>query len=368
MAQFQIVVLPGDGIGPEVVDEGLRVLEAVSQRFGHTFNLTQDLVGGAAIDAYGIALRPETAELCRKSHAVIWGAVGGPKWDDPQAPVRPEDGLLAIRKGLGLYANLRPVKVYPFLRDAGPIKPEVLEGVDMLVLRELTGGLYFGLPKKRWTTQRGRRGVDTMRYTELEIERILRVGFELARSRRKRLTSVDKANVLETSRLWRQIAQELSEEYSDVTVDHLLVDNCAMQLILNPSRFDVIVTENTFGDILTDEASVLAGSMGMLPSASLAGVPSHDGRRRARGMYEPIHGTAPDIAGQGKANPIAMVLSVALMLRYSLGLPGEADAVDKAVDKVLQEGLRTPDLITPGGHAATTNQMGQALADAVAAT
>ena len=366
MAQYDIVVLAGDGIGPEVVEEGLRVLGAVSQRFSHTFNLTRDLVGGAAIDAYGTALRPETAERCRKTHAVIWGAVGGPKWDDPEARVRPEDGLLAIRKSLGLYANLRPVKVYPLLMDASPLKPEILEGVDLLVLRELTGGLYFSLPKRRWTTQRGRRGVDTMRYTEREIERILRVGFELARSRRKRLTSVDKANVLETSRLWRQIAQELADEYRDVTLDHLLVDNCAMQLMQNPSRFDVIVTENTFGDILTDEASVLAGSMGMLPSASLAGVPSPDGRRRARGMYEPIHGTAPDIAGQSKANPIAMVLSVALMLRYSLGLPKEADAVEQAVDRVLEDGLRTPDLVKSGQRTVTTNQMGQALADAVA--
>ena len=366
MAQYDIVVLAGDGIGPEVVEEGLRVLGAVSRRFSHTFNLTRDLVGGAAIDAYGTALRPETAERCRKTHAVIWGAVGGPKWDDPEARVRPEDGLLAIRKSLGLYANLRPVKVYPLLMDASPLKPEILEGVDLLVLRELTGGLYFSLPKRRWTTQRGRRGVDTMRYTEREIERILRVGFELARSRRKRLTSVDKANVLETSRLWRQIAQELADEYRDVTLDHLLVDNCAMQLIQNPSRFDVIVTENTFGDILTDEASVLAGSMGMLPSASLAGIARRNGKRRARGLYEPIHGSAPDIAGHGIANPVAMVLSVALMLRYSLGLPKEADAVEQAVDRVLEDGLRTPDLVKSGQRTVTTNQMGQALADAVA--
>ena len=363
---FDIVVLPGDGIGPEVVAEGVRVLQAVGERYGHAFNLTEDLVGGAAIDAYGTALREETAKRCRRCYAVLFGAVGGPKWADPQAPIRPEDGLLALRKALGLYANLRPVKVYPFLQDAGPLKPAVLEGVDFLVVRELTGGLYFGLPKKRWTTQRGRRGVDTLRYQEREIERILRVGFELARGRGKHLTSVDKANVLETSRLWRQIAQELAHEYPDVTLDHILVDNCAMQLVQNPRQFDVIVTENMFGDILSDEASVLAGSMGMLPSASLAGVPAADGRRRARGMYEPIHGTAPDIAGQGKANPLAMILSVALMLRYSLGRPREAEAVERAVEQVLQEGYRTPDLATAGQRTVTTTQMGQAVVEALA--
>ena len=363
--EFDIIVLPGDGIGPEVVAEGLRVMNAVTQRYGHTFNLTEDLVGGAAIDAYGTALRDETAQRCRRSHAVLFGAVGGPKWDDPQAPVRPEDGLLALRKTLGLYANIRPVKVYPFLQDAGPLKPAVLEGVDLVVIRELTGGLYFGQPKRRWTTKRGRRGVDTLKYSESEIERILRVGFELARGRRKRLTSVDKANVMETSRLWRQIAQELAPGYPDVTLDHILVDNCAMQLVQNPSRFDVMVTENTFGDILSDEASVLAGSMGMLPSASLAGIPSASGRRRARGMYEPIHGTAPDIAGQGKANPLATILSVAMMLRYSLGLPEEAQAVESAVNHVLENGLRTPDLASPGERTVLTSQMGQAVVDAV---
>ena len=362
---FDIVVLPGDGIGPEVVAEGVRVLLAVGGRYGYDFNLTEDLVGGAAIDAYGTALRGETLQRCRASHAVLFGAVGGPKWDDPQAPVRPEDGLLALRKALGLYANLRPVKVYPFLRDSSPLKASVLESVDLLVLRELTGGLYFGLPKRRWTTQRGRRGVDTLRYSEREIERILRVGFELARNRGKRLTSVDKANVLETSRLWRQICQELAPEYRDVTVDHMLADNCAMQLVQNPRHFDVIVTENTFGDILSDEASVLAGSMGMLPSASLAGVPAATGRRRARGMYEPVHGTAPDIAGQGKANPLATILSVAMMLRYSLGLAKEAQAVERAVEQVLEKGYRTSDLAATGQSTVTTVEMGEAVAEVV---
>ena len=364
--EFEIVVLPGDGIGPEVVAEGVRVLRAVGKRYDRAFNFTEDLIGGVAIDTYGTALRDETAQRCKRSHAVLFGAVGGPKWDDPEAPVRPEQGLLVLRKSLGLYANLRPVKVYPLLQDAGPLKLAVVEGVDLLVIRELTGGLYFGLPKKRWATERGRRGVDTLRYQEREIERILRVGFELARSRRKHLTSVDKANVLETSRLWRQIAQELAYEYPDVTLEHMLVDTCAMQLVQNPRRFDVIVTENTFGDILSDEASVLAGSMGMLPSASLAAVPSANGRRRARGMYEPIHGSAPDIVGQSKANPLATILSAALMLRYSLGLSREAEAVERAVERVLNEGYRTPDLATAGERTVTTDKMGQAVAEALA--
>ncbi|MBI4312892.1 MAG: 3-isopropylmalate dehydrogenase [Chloroflexi bacterium] len=364
--QFDILVLPGDGIGPEVINEALKVLEVVARKFGHSFNLSQDLVGGAAIDAYGVALKPETAQKARASDALLFGAVGGPKWSDPTASVRPEDGLLALRKAMGVYANIRPVKSYKFLANATPLKPSVVEGVDLIVIRELTGGLYYGLPKRRWNTQRGRRGVDTMKYSEREIERILRVGFELARGRRKKLTSVDKANVLETSRLWRQIAQEMSAEYPDVTVDHQLVDSCSMQLIQNPRRFDVMVMENTFGDILSDEASVLAGSLGMLPSASLAGVPSTDGHRRARGFYEPIHGTAPDIAGQGKANPIATILTVAMMLRYSLGLPKEALAVEQAVDKALESGLRTADIVAAGERAVTTTQMGNAIAEAVA--
>ena len=256
--EFNILVLPGDGIGPEVISEATKVLETVEMKYGHRFNLSHDDLGGVAIDKYGVALRPQTIDMARNCDAVLMGAVGGPKWDDPESNVRPEDGLLAIRKAMGLWANLRPVKVYKFLENAGPLKPEVVRGVDIMVLRELTGGLYFAKPKKRWTTSRGRRGVDTLKYEEREIERILRAGFELARGRKKKLTSVDKANVLETSRLWRQIAIELSREYPDVAIDHMLVDNCAMQLVQNPRRFDVIVSENTFGDILSDEAAVLA--------------------------------------------------------------------------------------------------------------
>ncbi len=365
---FDIVLLPGDGIGPEVVAEGVRVLEAVGKRSGHTFTFTSDMVGGCAIDAYGTALRQETLDRCKQSDAILFGAVGAPKWDDPQARVRPEDGLLALRKGLGFFANIRPVKVYPVLADSAPVKASVLKGVDLVVLRELTGGLYFGQPKRRWSTQRGRRAVDTLRYTEQEIRRIVRVGFEIARSRRKSLTSVDKANILESSRLWREVTMEVAPEYPDVTLKHLLVDTCAMQLILNPRQFDVIVTENTFGDILTDEVAVLAGSMGMLPSASLAAVPSSVGRRprRARGMYEPIHGTAPDIAGQGKANPFATILTVAMMLRYSLGLPGEADLVERAVERALADGHRTPDIASPGAKTVSTTELGSVVANLVA--
>ena len=340
--EFNIVVLPGDGIGPEVTAEGTKVLETVGRKFGHRFSFSYDDVGGSAIDKHGVALRSETLDMGRRSDAVLFGAVGGPKWDDPRARVHPEDGLLAIRKGLGVFANIRPVKVFPVLMDSSVLRPSVLEGVDVVVIRELTGGLYYALPKGRRQTKRGWTGVDTLRYSQQEIERVLRVGFELARRRRKRLTSVDKANVLETSRLWRQVAMDLAPEYPDVELEHLLVDTCAMQLIQRPSRFDVIVAENTFGDILTDEAAVLAASMGLLPSASLADIPVEGGR--ALGMYEPIHGSAPDIAGQGLANPIATILSVALMMRYSLGLTEEAAAVERAVDQVLADGYRTADI------------------------
>ena len=354
--EFNIAVLPGDGIGPEVIAEGVKVLETVGRKFGHRFNLTYDDVGGAAIDKYGVALRPETVDMASKADAVLFGAVGGPKWDDPRARVRPEDGILAIRKGLGVFANIRPVKVFPDLADSSVLKPEVLEGVDMLVIRELTGGLYYALPKRRQQTKQGWTGVDTLRYSQQEIERVLRVGFELARGRKKKLASVDKANVLETSRLWRQIATELGPEYPDVELEHVLVDTCAMQLIQRPSRFDVIVAENTFGDILTDEAAVLAASMGLLPSASLADIPMEG--RRAQGLYEPIHGTAPDIAGKGVANPVATILSAALMMRYSLGLTEEAAAVERAVGQVLTDGYRTPDIAGDGDNAVTTTEMG----------
>ena len=361
--EFNIAVLPGDGIGPEVIAEGVKTLDAVGKRFGHSFRYTYDDVGGVAIDKHGTALKPETVEMVQGSDALLFGAVGGPKWDDPTAPVRPEDGLLAIRKGLGVFANIRPVKVFPDLVDSSVLKPSVLEGVDIILIRELTGGVYYGLPRGRRETRKGWTAVDTMRYTQAEIERVLRVGFELAQRRSKRLASVDKANVLETSRLWRRLATEMSEQYPDVELEHVLVDTCAMQLIQRPSRFDVIVTENTFGDILTDEAAVLAASMGLLASASLAGVPVEG--RRTMGMYEPIHGTAPDIAGKGIANPIATVLSVALMMRYSLGLTEEAAAVERAVEQVLASGLRTPDVAGAGGRQVGTLEMGDALAAAV---
>ena len=364
--EFNNVVLPGDGIGPEVIAEGVKVLEAVGRQFGHRFNLTYDDVGGVAIDKHGIALRSETVELARGSDAVLFGAVGGPKWDDPRASVRPEDGILAIRKGLGLFANIRPVKVFPELTDSSVLKPSVLDGVDMVVIRELTGGLYYGLPKRSQLTKRGWTGVDTLRYSQQEIERVLRVGFELARGRRKKLASVDKANVMETSRLWRQLAIELAKEYPDVELEHVLADTCAMQLIQRPSRFDVIVADNTFGDILSDEAAVLAASMGLLPSASLADIPVEG--KRALGLYEPIHGSAPDIAGQGVANPIATILSVALMMRYSLGLTEEGAAVERAVEQVLEAGYRTPDIFSPdasGGKKVGTVEMGERVVEAL---
>ena len=354
---FQIAALLGDGVGPEVATEAIKVLEAVGKEFGHNFQFHHALVGGAAIDATGVALTEETLNICRSCDAVLLGAVGGPKWDDPQAKVRPEDGLLALRQELGLFANLRPVKVLPLLVNSTSLKPEVIRGVDMVVVRELTGGLYFGKPKKRWQAADGRHAVDTMEYSEAEIERIVKVGFEIALTRRKKLTSVDKANVLESSRLWRQIATEVSADYPDVELDHMLVDACAMRFIQNPVYFDVIVTENTFGDILTDEASMLAGSMGMLPSASLAGIPE-GGAAKTLGMYEPIHGSAPRRAGLNMANPIATILSAAMMLRYSFGLIEETQAVEKAVDEVLQNGYRTYDIMSEGKTKVGTKGMG----------
>jgi 3-isopropylmalate dehydrogenase len=362
MAEFKIALLPGDGIGQEVTAEGVKTLRAVEKRFGHRFDVTEALIGGAAIDKHGVAIQPETLELCKRSHAVLFGAVGGPKWDDPRAKVRPEQGLFVLRKGLGLFANLRPVKVHPLMLEASTIKPEVLEGTDVIVVRELTGGLYFGKPQRRWETSRGRQAVDTMRYSEAEVRRVLQVGFDLARARRRKLTSVDKANVLDTSRMWREVAVEMGKENPDVELDHLLVDSCAMHLIRRPASFDVIVTENMFGDILTDEASMLAGSMGMLPSASV-GKMRGDGT--GMGLYEPIHGTAPDIAGQGKANPLAMILSTAMLLRLSLGLAAEADAVEAAVDAVLASKLRTPDIAQEGTRTVSTSQMGDAVGAAL---
>ncbi|HEX2172697.1 MAG TPA: 3-isopropylmalate dehydrogenase [Dehalococcoidia bacterium] len=364
--QFKVAVLPGDGVGPEVTAEGVRTLEAIGERFGHQFEFRSGLVGGCAIDEQGTALPDETVKTCAWSDAVLFGAVGGPKWDDPQATVRPEQGIIGLRKRFQLFANLRPVKVFPQLMEASAIKPEVLRGTDILILRELTGGLYFGKPSRRWETSRGRKVVDTLTYTEQEMERIIRVGFESARIRRKHLTSVDKANVLTSSRLWREIAVEVSRDYPDVTLEHLLVDAAAMHLIRKPASFDVIVTENLFGDILTDEASMLAGSMGMLPSASLGETTRRRGKQietRRFGLYEPIHGSAPDIAGRGVANPIAMILSVALMLRYSFGREQEAQAIESAVNAALDAGLRTADIAGRGAETLSTSAMGRAVID-----
>jgi len=362
--EFNLAVLPGDGVGPEVTAEAVKVLQAIGRRFGHNFNLRYGLVGGVAIDETGVALSQDTLNMCQGSDAVLLGAVGGPKWDDPKVKVRPEDGLLALRKGLGLFANLRPVRVFPVLVDATNLKPEVIKGVDFIFVRELTGGLYFARPKRQWQTSRGRRATDSMTYSEQEIERIVRVGFELARGRRKKLVSVDKANVLESSRLWRQVAIEVAEEYPDVELEHMFVDACGMRIIQNPTYFDVVATSNMFGDILSDEASMLAGSMGMLPSASLAGVPEEGAN--IFGLYEPVHGSAPRRAGLNMANPLAIILSVAMMLRYSFGLIKEAQTVESAIDEVLKEGYRTYDIMGEGKTKVGTKEMGDLVAKRIA--
>jgi 3-isopropylmalate dehydrogenase len=348
---YTIALLPGDGIGPEIVTQAQRVLVAAAELAGVTMRFEEGLIGGAAIDATGTALPDETTAMCKRADAVLLGAVGGPKWDDPRAKVRPEQGLLAIRRALGLYANLRPVAPHPSLIDASPLRPERLEGVDLLVVRELTGGIYFGEKGLDQLENGGERARDLCTYDTEEVTRIVRMGAELARGRRGRLTSVDKANVLETSRLWRRVAtQVVAEEFPDVQLEHVLVDSCAMVLVTNPARFDVIVTENMFGDILTDEAAVLTGSIGLLPSASL-GSPTQRGGTRV-GLYEPIHGSAPDIAGKGIANPVGTILSVAMLLRYSLGLEAEAKAVERAVFDAVAAGSRTRDL---GGSATTAS-------------
>ncbi|MBR84630.1 MAG: 3-isopropylmalate dehydrogenase [Euryarchaeota archaeon] len=354
--EFNIAVLGGDGIGPEVTDQGVRVLEAVGRAFGHTFNLSYGDIGGISIDKHGTPLTDETIGLLDSNDAVLFGAVGGPKWDSPDAKVRPEMGLLDMRAHMGVFANIRPVKVYSQLVESSVLKPDIVTGVDLVVVRELTGGLYYAEPRGRRETPNGIVAEDTMRYTEGEIERVVRVGFELARGRRKKLASVDKANVLECSRLWRTVATRLAAEYPDVELEHVLVDACAMQLIQRPIDYDVIVAENTFGDILSDEASMLAASMGLLPSASLAGVPVAG--MRSGGLYEPIHGTAPDIAGKGIANPTGSILSVALMVRYSLGLTEEGAAIELAVDQVLGQNVRTADIVTEGTQQVSTVEMG----------
>lgn len=355
MKTYNIAVLKGDYIGPEIVDEALKVLKKAADKFGFGLELHRALLGGEAIDAVGKPLPDETVEICKAADSVLLGAVGGPKWDSQPGPNRPEKGLLGIRKALGLYANLRPAVIFPPLRDASPLKPEIIGGsLDIMVVRELTGGIYFG-DRGTGEVDGVTSAYDTERYSLPEIERILRVAFDMAKKRDKRLTSVDKANVLDTSRLWRKTVDEMAREYPEVQVSHLYVDNCAMQLVRDPGQFDVIVTSNMFGDILSDEASMISGSIGMLASASLGD--------SGFGLYEPIHGSAPDIAGQGIANPLATILSAAMMLRYSLGEPQAAQAIEDAVSRAL-ETARTPDIYTEGCGAerVSTSRMGDLVA------
>lgn len=344
-----IAVLPGDGIGPEVMAQGVRCLRAVADAFGHEFALTELAFGGAAIDLCGNPLPESTLKACLEADAVLLGAIGGPKWSAPEAKVRPEQGLLGLRKALGVYANLRPVKVHPALLSSSTLKPEILEGVDLVFVRELTGGIYFG-EKRRDAAS----ATDVCTYTVAEVERIVRAAARLARRRRRRLVSIDKANVLETSRLWREVTTRVMRtEFQDVALEHMLVDSAAMHLIRRPRDLDVLVTENMFGDILTDEASMLAGSLGLLPSASLG--------EGTRGLYEPIHGSAPDIAGRGIANPCGTILSVALLLRHSLGLEVEAAAVEEAVSEAIEHGARTPDIASTRERPLSTSAVGDAV-------
>ena len=347
---FKIAVLPGDGIGVEIVPEAVKALQAIGERFGHEFQFTEALIGGAAYDAVGHPLPASTLEICRASDAVLLGAIGGPQWDNLPVQLRPEVGaLLPLRKELGLYANLRPCMLFPSLIQASTLKEEAIAGVDLIVIRELTGGLYFGEKSREQTPDGGQKATDILSYSTFEIDRIVRFAYEVARKRNHKLCSVDKANVLESSRLWRETVTAIAVDYPDVETSHMYVDNCSMQLIRNPRQFDVIVTENMFGDILTDEASMLTGSIGMLPSASIGG---------QVGLYEPSHGSAPDIAGQKKANPLATILSAAMMLRYSFGLEKEALIIEQAVHKVMEEGYRTPDLMEEGKKLVDTVQMG----------
>lgn len=359
----KIVVLAGDGIGPEVTNEARKILTVVAQKFGHHFEFDEQLMGGRAIDERGTSLPDETVAACKSADAVLLGAVGGPKWDNPNAKDRPERGLLGIRKALNLFANLRPVKLHPQLISASTIKEEVLQGVDLLVIRELTGGAYFG-PRQEAGAD-GDEAYDTMLYTTPEIERVVRLAADAAMGRSKKLASVDKFNVLASSRLWRRVTNKVLADYPELQVEHVLVDAMAMHLIRRPASFDVIVAENLFGDILTDEASMLAGSMGMLPSASLGDVLNH--YNLPMGLYEPIHGSAPDIAGQGIANPLATILSTAMLLRHSLGLEQEAVAIENAVDAVLNEGVRTRDVASTGTEVVSTQIMGDLVAEKLAA-
>ena len=354
---YNIAVIPGDGIGPEVVEQTLLVMDKVGQKFGHTFNYTKVLAGGCAIDEVGECLPQKTIDICKASDAVLLGAVGGWKWDTLPGDKRPERALLGLRKELGLFANLRPAMMFEQLADASPLKPEILEGgLDIVVVRELTGGIYFGERGSK-ETDMGPAAYDVEMYSEGEVRRIAKVAFDMAMKRSKHVTSVDKANVLDSSRLWRRVVAEVGKDYPEVTLDNLYVDNAAMQLVRNPKQFDVIVTSNIFGDILSDEASQITGSIGMLPSASLA--------QGNFGMYEPVHGSAPDIAGQDKANPMATVLSAAMLLRYTFGLGDEADAIENAVKAVLDAGYRTPDLFTGEGTLIGTAEMGRQIADRI---
>ncbi|HOL84542.1 MAG TPA: 3-isopropylmalate dehydrogenase [Thermoclostridium caenicola] len=354
---YKIAVLPGDGIGPEVIEQTLLVLEKVGQKFGHSFQYQKLLAGGCAIDATGSPLPEETLEACKKSDAVLLGAVGGPKWDNLPGDKRPEAGLLGLRGGLGLFANLRPALLNKELRDACPLRPDIIgESLDIMVVRELTGGIYFGARGRR-DGKMGQEAYDTETYSVGEVERIARLAFEIARQRSKKVTSVDKANVLESSRLWREVVTRVARDYPDITLEHMYVDNAAMQLVRNPKQFDVIVTTNMFGDILSDEASMITGSIGMLPSASLG--------EGAFGLYEPIHGSAPDIAGQDKANPLATILSAAMMLRYTMKLEEEARAIEAAVNQVLEEGYRTGDIMSPGKKLVGTSEMGRLVVERI---
>ncbi len=352
----RITLLPGDGIGPEIIDAARQVLEAVAKKYGHTFSFSTHLIGGIAIDETGVPLPDDTIVACRSADAVLLGAVGGPKWDDPTATVRPEQGLLGMRKALKLFANVRPVKLFHGLEGASPLKPERLRGVDLVFIRELTGGIYFGEPKGKETKNGVRRGFDTMVYDETEIRRIVELAFTVARKRKRLVTSIDKANVLATMQVWREIATEVGKENPDVKLEHQLVDSAAMRLVTDPASFDVIVSGNMFGDILSDEGAVLTGSLGLLPSASLG--------EGSLGVYEPIHGSAPDIAGEGIANPLGTILSAAMLLRHSLGLDSEAKAVEDAVQKVLDSGLRTADL-SGGQRSLGTNEMTNAVVAAI---
>lgn len=340
MAKFNIAVLPGDGIGPEVVEQAVQVINTVGEKYGHEFVIKEGLLGGCAIDSTGEPLPQETLDLCKSCDAVLLGAVGGEKWDSLPGNKRPEAGLLGIRAGLGLYANLRPAVIYSALKGASPLRPDIVDaGVDIMVVRELTGGMYFGDKGRVQTENMGEAAFDTEKYSVYEVERIARLAFEAAMKRRKKLTSVDKANVLESSRLWREVVVRVSKNYPEVELSHMYVDNAAMQLVRNPKQFDVIVTSNMFGDILSDEASMITGSIGMLPSASLG--------EGSMGLYEPIHGSAPDIAGQDKANPIATILSVAMMMKYSFSLDAVSEAIESAVVRVLEKGYRTADISSP---------------------